>query len=130
MSLLYDCNWNDLVLCVISPEVERTKNAEKEVVEKFVFKIGHSLEVGRTNLESNCFLSDLRFEEMEHEPGQLNVELCHMLRILTNHGDNELPLRWHKILHGCLPIFLIINNRISENLEKIVNFSLLGGCYE
>ena len=59
VNLLHDCNWDDLVLRVISPEVERTKNAEEEVLEKALFEIGHPLEVGRTDLKTNCFLSDL-----------------------------------------------------------------------
>ena len=125
VNLLHDCNWDDLVLRVISPEVERTKNAEEEVLEKAVFEIGHPLEVGRTDLKTNCFLSDLTVQEMLDEPGQLAAELCHVLGILTDHGDEELTLRWHEIFHGWLPIFLVVDNRLSKNLEKIVNLSLL-----
>ena len=68
VGLFHDCYRNDLVLRVVSPEVKRTKNAEEEILEKTIVKTGHSLEVGRTDLEANCFLSDLRVEEMLDEP--------------------------------------------------------------
>lgn len=68
MNLLHNRNRNNLVLRIVSPEVERTKNAEKEVFEKTIIEIGHPLEVGGTDLKTNCFLSDLVVEEMLDEP--------------------------------------------------------------
>ena len=129
VDLLHDCHRDDLVLRVISPEAKRTKNSKEELLQKWIFE-WHSLEIGGTNLKADRFLANFRVEEMLHNPRQLTVVLRHKLRILTNHGDDELTLWRHKILHGWLPIILIIDNWFSQNLEKLVNFVALGGCYK
>ena len=75
MSLLHDGDWDDLVLRIVSPEVERAENSKQEILDNLIVEILHSFEICGPDLKSNGFLSDVISEKVLHEPLQLVVEL-------------------------------------------------------
>ena len=117
-----DLNWNDSFLGVVSVVMETCEDAKKNLLEQLLI-LHESLKQHSCNRQAYWFHSHLSIEKSNDDLSDLASKLLHVLRILAEHGIDELTLRLHQVLHFHIPVIDVVDHRLDEDAE---DFTVLG----
>ena len=107
--------------------MQTSKDRKEDIFQKFtlISQINsNSFEDGRTNLQCNLLLSDLRSQQMGYDLGYLGDALSDIVRKFADKGRNEYTKGWNEIFHIFGPIVDVLEDGLAQKL--VIWFQL--GC--